>query len=130
MRRTVLGFALRNTEDIPADDLAQRVAQALGIALDAGLYHGIRGFSGKAFGMTIGLFEWGGPHDTMLHALEGEVEDAAFVMFPNDVVVSADRIDISDAVADVLSIRGGGDWHRPTPDELEAHTRYSRQHED
>lgn len=128
-RRTVLGFELRNTEKVLAEELAERVGRALGIALTKGEYQQFSAYVGSAFGMTIAMFPWGGPGNTMLHVLEGSVQDAAFVMFPNDTVERAKRLDISDAVADLLSVRGGGSWHRPTLEERRAHTRYSREHE-
>lgn len=130
MRRTVLGFSLRSTESVSADVLAKRVQDALGITITKGEFHQFSAHVGVAFGMTIALFPWGGPNDTMLFILQGEAEDAAFVIFPDDSVRPAKRIDISDAIADVLNVRGAGNWHRPTTEELTAHTRYSRQHED
>jgi hypothetical protein len=130
MGRTVLGFSLRNTESVSADALAERVQDALGLALTKGEYHRFPAHVGAAFGMTIALFPWGGPNDTTLFILQGSVEDVAFVRFPDGELRRAERLDISDAVADVLDVRGAGDWHRPTTEELEAHTRWSRAHED
>jgi hypothetical protein len=130
MQRTVLGFSLRNTEDGSASVLVERVGHALGISLTSGEYQQLPAWVATAFGMSIALFRWGGPDDTMLSVLEGEVTDPAFVVFPGKVIHPAERLDISDAVADVLEVRGAGSWHRPTPKELAAHTRYSRAHED
>ena len=79
--------------------------------------------------MSIALFPWGGPDGTMLFILEGEVADAAFVTSLDDTQ-AVERLDISDAVAYALEVGGAGNWHRPTPEELAAHTRYSQAHEE
>jgi hypothetical protein len=130
MRRTVLGFSLRSTESVSAEALAKRIQDALEITLTKGEYHRFSAYVGTALGMTIALFPWGGPNDTMLFILEGEVEDAAFVMYPDGSVRSARRLDVSDAIADLLNVRSAGNWHRPTAEELTAHSRYSREHQD
>jgi hypothetical protein len=130
MGRTVLAFSLRSTESVSADALAERIQVALGVALTNGEFRRLPAYVGSAFGMTIALFPWGGPKDTMLFVLQGVVENTAFVMCPDGSARRAKRLDISDAVADVLDVCGGGEWHRPTAEELEAHTRWSRAHED
>jgi hypothetical protein len=130
MHRTVLGFSLRCTENLPVGELADRVQGALGIELTNGEYHQFPAYVGAALGMTIALFPWGGPKGTSLAVLQGAVEDPAFVMFPDGTVRSGELLDISDAVADALQVRGAGDWHHATDEELDAHREYSREHED
>lgn len=124
--RTVLEFGLRCADGTSLDAASPGIAAALGTPLEFDEYHQFPAFVGSVFGMTIALFEWGGPRGTTLLALEGSVEDAAFVMFPDGSVRQADSVDISDAVADLLAVRGAGQWHRPTEAELAAHTAYSR----
>lgn len=130
MTRTVLGLGLRCTAPSTTDALADKVAHALGVPLEATWHEGKNAHVGSALGMTLALFPWGGPGGTMLHVLEGRVSDPAFVLPPEDPSVPAVRLDISDAVADLLEVKGAGSWHRPTPEELEAHTAWSRAHED
>ena len=97
MQRTVLGFSLRNTEDGPASVVAERIGHALGISLTGGEYQQLPAWgSPPRSGMSIALFRWGGPGDTMLFVLEGEVADPAFVVFPGEVIHAAGRLDISE----------------------------------
>lgn len=130
MARTVLGFSLRCTDASATEALAAEVGAALDVPLQPAWHEGKDAFVGSALGMTVALYPWGGPGGTTLHVLQGAVTDPAYVLPPEDPSVPAVRLDISDAVADLLEVRGAGSWHRPTPDELEAHTAWSRAHED
>lgn len=129
MARTVLTFTLRSRQERPIDEVVARVSEALSVRLQAGEHHQFAAHVGEAFAMSIALFRWGGPNGTKLFALEGAVEDAAFVTDRAGEFAAAQSVDISDAVASVLEVRGAGEWHRPTPEELAAHTEHSRRGE-
>lgn len=127
--RTVLGFSLRCTDDQPTAEVAARVSAALGVDLAPERFEQRPAYVARVLGMNVALFPWGGPGGTTLHILEGSVNDPRILVGP-DGQVDATVVDIADAVADVLHGRGGGSWHRPTAEEDEAHTAWSRAHED
>lgn len=130
MPRTVLGLSLRCTTASATDALAAEVGAALDVPLQLAWHEGKDAYVGSTLGMTLALYSWGGPADTILHVLQGAVTDPAYVRPPEDSRVPSVLLDISDAVADLLAVRGAGSWHRPTEEELDAHTAWSRAHED
>jgi hypothetical protein len=121
-----LGFYLHNTEGGSIDAVARRVQDALSIPFENGEFRHLPAYVARALGMEIGLFTWAGPGQRLLFVLQGAVADPAFVTFRDDIIRPAVLQDISDAVSDLLDVRGGGSWHRPTDEEIAAHVAYER----
>ncbi|WP_333734282.1 hypothetical protein [Streptomyces sp. IBSBF 3010] len=116
MDLTLMSFSVRAEADMPLHDMAMRVMEATGCQLIEGSYHRIPAMSGNILGTNAGLFEWGGANGTVFR-FEGYAEDRRFLEFMRDKPASVHSLDISQAVADLLTVFTDSKWRLPTPED-------------
>ncbi|MGW6204548.1 hypothetical protein ACWF9B_13005 [Streptomyces sp. NPDC055089] len=79
--------------------------------------------SGRVLGMHAGLFEWGGANGAVFR-FEGEVEDREFLDFIRGKPITTHSLDVSAAVADLLTVFTGSTWRLPTLEDSLAEKAY------
>ena len=120
---TVPHFSVRCDVAMPLAEMAAKVSSALGCQLVEGDYHKIPGASGILLGMDVGLFKWGGARGPTFR-FQGEVESAAFADFMQDRPVQVSGVNLSQMVADVLTVVTGTSWRIPTAEDFAAERAY------
>ena len=123
---TIPHFAVRCDADISLTEMAAKISSALGCRLVAGDYHKIPGAHGILLGMDIGLYEWGGVRGRTFR-FEGDIESPAFSDFMQDHPVQVSALNLSQMVADVLTVVTGTSWRVPTPEDRAAAQAYGEQ---
>jgi len=123
MNLTILHFAVRCDEAISLAEMSARVAKAIGCHLDQGSYHKIPAARGNLLGMDVGLYEWGGVAGKTFR-FEGEIEDTAFLDFTRGKSVDVVSLDISQAVADALTVGTMLAWRVPITEDFIAEKSY------
>jgi hypothetical protein len=123
MNLTIPYFAVRCNDAMSLAEMAAKVSKAIGCRLTEGEYHKLPGARGVLLGMDVGLYEWGGVRGRTFR-FEGEVESSAFVEFMRDKSVQVIALDLSQAVADVLTVETGTSWRIPTAEDFAAEKIY------
>jgi hypothetical protein len=110
--RTVLGFAIIGPAaggSLQAS--ARAVGESLGCVLHLRRERGFEWFATELLGMAVELLPWHGDGDETVVLLRGYRPSAT----SEDSVV----LDISEAIVDIVSAAGQGDWRAPTPADLD-----------
>jgi hypothetical protein len=125
MKRTVLHFNVRRYSTMPPEKMAKRVGEAIGCVFQPGEFNGTDAFLAQFLGLQLHLYDWRGLNNRVVFVLSTTLKDLAFLEAPGEEQVEIEVQDISQAVADLLAVRMGGDWHRPTEEEVNAERDHS-----
>lgn len=127
MKRTALGFSLRVDAKIPLSEMRNLVAKALGCQLVEADYHGTPVLMSELLGMRILLLQWFGLNRELTFQLHGLIDDPKYLEGNEDEIIEVVEIDISQAVIDLLLLKGAGEWRIPSCEEIEAEIDYEKQ---
>ena len=128
MRRTVLGFSIRIDATAPLSEMQSLVEQALGCTLVEAQYHGTPILMSELLGMRILLSRWRGLNRVETFQLHGVVNDVRFLdTQASETDVGPLEINISQAIIDLLSVRGAGEWRIPSQAEIKAESEYGEE---
>lgn len=120
MKRTVLHFSVRRYSEIPLEKMAAEVADALGCPFERGEFNGTDAFIAHFLGLNVHLYDWRGLNNKVVYVLASVLEERKLARGPGGDRVALDTQEISPAVADLLAVREGGDWHPVTDEEIDA----------
>jgi hypothetical protein len=131
MKRQKIRFSARMDTDEELEQVATRVGQALNCTFAEGEFQEWYAQVADVLGLEIsvsGVFGIGGKKVAKLY---GEVAEKGFLYAPDGSDdVEYDRLDISAYVVDLLNIRTGLQWYRPTPEDYAAERRAARGFDD
>jgi hypothetical protein len=115
VRRQKIRFSARLDTDEDMPQIAARLGQALGCAFTRGEFARWPAQVADVFGLRISVMGVGGIGGKNVAKLVGEVGERGFLYAPDGSDdVEYERVDISDYVVDLLTIRTGLPWYRPT----------------
>jgi hypothetical protein len=117
MKRTVLHVNVRRYSEIPLVEMAAKVGEALDCTFSAGKINDTEGFIAHFLGLNVRLIDWRGLGDRLVFILASMLEEDRFLDGPDGEKVDLDVQEISSAIADLLTVREGGDWHPVTDEE-------------
>jgi hypothetical protein len=120
MSKEVLEFSVRTSADASLEEVRDAVEAAFNLRFAEGEFEDNPGYLCKLLGMQVGLFPWAG-----VIVLESRIEDRRFL---GDA--KAGRIEIvqiSKAVADMLTILGPYDWRVATDEDLAEDLRFDEE---
>src|SRR4051812_5531612 len=121
MKRHSLRFNVRCYSEIPLPEMGVLVGEALGCAFQDGEYFDTPALVASMLGMRVGLYDWRGLDNAVVFILSSHLDEGRFLDAPAGEAVEIESVDISQAVADLLTVRGvAGEWHPPTEAEVEA----------
>lgn len=120
MERTLLHFSIRNDAKIPLEQMRVLVENALGCQFHEGEYQKIPALVTKFLGMRVGLFEWAGIGGREVFRLQSYIDDARLVRSPSGEPVDVLKLNLSEALIDLLSALEAGQWYTPTAEDIRA----------
>ncbi|SDP44341.1 hypothetical protein SAMN05192558_10960 [Actinokineospora alba] len=131
MKRQKIYFSARLDTDEELGQVAARVGQALNCTFARGEFQRGRAEVSKVFGLKISLVGVFGIGGKDVVKLVGSVGENGFLYAPDGSdQVEYDRVDISDYLVDLLTIRTGLQWYRPTPEDRAAERKAARGYDD
>jgi hypothetical protein len=131
MRRQKISFSARVDTDEELEQVAARVGRALNCTFAEGEFQRWYAQVANVFGLEISVSGVGGIDGKKVAKLCGEVAEEGFLYAPDGSDdVEYDRVDISAYVADLLTIRTGLQWYRPTPEDYAAERAAARGFDD
>lgn len=127
MKRQTIRFSARADTDEAPEGVAARVGQALGCTFARGEFQRRPAQVAYVFGVKIAAIGISGAGGKNVVKLVGEVDEEGFLYAPDGSDdVEYDQVDISAYVVDLLTIRTGLRWYRPTPEDYAAERKASR----
>jgi hypothetical protein len=120
MKRKVIEFSLRHYSETSLDVMAHRVGLAMGVSFHESDEEDMPGVVTELLGTNVALYDTRGLDNAVVFILTSWVTDMRFLDAPQGQDVELDGIDISEAVSDLLAVRGGDEWHPPTEAEVAA----------
>jgi hypothetical protein len=131
MKRQEISFSARVDTDEELEQVATRVEQALNCMFAEGEFQRWYAQVANVFGLKISVSGVWGIGGKKVAKLYGEVAEKGFLYAPDGSDdVEYDRLDISAYVVDLLNIRTGLQWYRPTPEDYAAERRAARGFDD
>jgi hypothetical protein len=131
MKRQKISFSARVDTDEELEQVATRVGQALNCTFAEGEFQRWYAQVADVFGLKISVSGVWGIGGKKVAKLYGEVAEKGFLYAPDGSDdVESDRVDISAYVVDLLTIRTGLQWYRPTPDDYDAERTAARGFDD
>ncbi|MGW3650366.1 hypothetical protein [Streptomyces sp. NPDC000878] len=107
--------------------MAERLGEIMGCTFREGYYREeTAAWSAELLGMDMYLYEWHGLRNRRIYCFDGDAGRNRFTSYVSRENVEYIRIDISDAMIDLLESHGGGTWQRPTEAEIEAEIAYAK----
>lgn len=121
MKRHEIHLDVRADTDEGLEQVAERVGQALNCAFAEGEFQDWYAQVANVFGLALVLVAANGVGGKKVAKLMGEVDEED-VLHSSDGSdqVEYDRVDISSYVVDLLTIRTGLRWYRPTAEDYAA----------
>jgi hypothetical protein len=127
MKRQKIHFALRADTDEALEQVAARVGQALNCTFAVGEFQRWYAQVASVFGLELSVVGVSGIGGKNVAKLVGEVAEEGFLYAPDGSdLVEYDRVDISAYMVDLLTMRTGLRWYRPTPDDYAAEREAAR----
>jgi hypothetical protein len=115
MKRQEIHFGARVDTDEDLKKVAARVGKALGCTFKKGEFQRGPAHVGYVFGLKISVVGVYGVGGKKVAKLVGDVTEEGFLYAPDGSDdVEYDRVDIGAYVVDLLTIRTGLSWYRPT----------------
>jgi hypothetical protein len=131
MRRQKISFSARVDTDEELEQVAARVGRALNCTFAEGEFQRWYAQVANVFGLKISVSGVGGIGGKKVAKLCGGVAEEGFLYAPDGSDdVEYDRVDISAYVVDLLTIRTGLQWYRPTPEDYAAERAAARGFDD
>ncbi|WNZ08075.1 hypothetical protein [Streptomyces sp. 11x1] len=105
--------------------MAERLGDIMGCSFRPG-YHReeTAARTAELLGMDVYLYEWRGLGDRRIYRFHGDIGRGKYAPYAETEGVEYLRIDISEAIIDLLAAHGGGEWHRPTEADIAAEIAY------
>ncbi len=127
MRRQDLHISARVDTDEELEQVAARVGQALNCSFERGEFQRWYAQVAHVLGLKISISGVSGIGGKNVVKLVGEVAEEGFLYAPDGSDdVEYDRMDISSYMVDLLTIRTGLQWYRPTPEDYAAERQAAR----
>lgn len=127
MKRQKIRFSARVDTDEELEQVAARVGEALDCTFGRGEFQRWYAQVADVFGLRISISGVSGIGGKKVAKLVGEVAEEGFLYAPDGSDdVEYDRVDISAYVVDLLTIRTGLPWYRPTPEDYAAERKAAR----
>ena len=126
-QRTVLFFTLRMDAIISFEETKELLENSLGCVFLEGELHGASIWKAELLGMQVIFLAWRGLNGAKTFQLIGTVEEPGYVEKDGDSIVDTIKLNISQAVIDLLEIRGAGKWRIPSLAELKAEVEYANE---
>jgi hypothetical protein len=127
MKRQEISFSARVDTDEELEQVAARVGQALNCPFVEGEFQRWYAQVADVLGLKISVSGVSGIGGKKVAKLYGEVAEEGFLYAPDGGdAVESDQVDISAYVVDLLTIRTGLQWYRPTPEDYAAERRAAR----
>ncbi|MGW5052651.1 hypothetical protein [Actinokineospora sp. NPDC004072] len=121
IRRQEIFLNVRADTDEEIEQVAQRVGQALGCAFAEGEYQRWYAQVALVLGLKLSLVPVRGIGGKKVAKLVSSVAEKGFLFAPDGSDdVEYDDVDISAYIADLLTIRTGLQWYRPTREDRAA----------
>lgn len=121
MKRQDIYLSARVDTDEEMAQLAARVGQALNCAFAPGEFQRWHAQVANVFGLKLSVVGVSGIGGKNVAKLIGEVAEEGFLYAPDGSDdVEYDEVDISAYVVDLLTIRTGLQWYRPTAEDYAA----------
>lgn len=131
MKRQKIRFSARVDTDEELEQVATRVGQALNCTFAEGEFQRWYAQVANVFGLKISVSGVWGIGGKKVAKLIGEVAEKGFLYAPDGSDDVEDELaDISAYVVDLLTIRTGLQWYRPTPDDYDAERTAARGFDD
>ncbi len=131
MKRQEIYFDIRVDTGEALEHVAARVGQALGCAFAEGEFQRWYAQVAYVFGLKLSVVGVAGIGGKEVAKLVGDVAEEGFLYAPDGSdMVEYDRVGISDYVVDLLTIRTGLQWYRPTPEDRAAEREAARGFDD
>ncbi|SER36876.1 hypothetical protein SAMN05216188_110279 [Lentzea xinjiangensis] len=131
MKRQKISFNARVDTDEALDQVATRVGQALNCTFAEGEFQRWYAEVAHVFGLKISISGVVGIGGKKVAKIVGGVAEEGFLYAPDGSDdVEYDRVDISAYVVDLLTIRTGLEWYRPSPEDLAAEREAARGFDD
>lgn len=109
------------------DSMRLLLEEALGCTFQEGNYHKIPALTTELLGMKVVLFDWCGLNQTEIFRLQGFVDDERFLDgLGEDEDIEVVRNDISQAIVDLLGVRGAGEWRIPSDADIKAESDHGK----
>lgn len=125
MKRTTLHFNVRRYSEISLSEMAARVGEALGCVFIEGKINDTDAYIAHFLGLNVHLYDWRGLGGRVVFILASMLEERRFLDGPGDERVDLEIQEVSAAIADLLTVREGGDWHPATDEESAAEREHS-----
>ncbi|MFE2989397.1 hypothetical protein [Streptomyces sp. NPDC059262] len=122
----LLYFSIRSDFVEPPERLAERIGEIMGCSFHEG-YHReeTAALCTELLGMEVYLYEWRGRQNHRIYRFHGSQAGDRFRSHMGKKGIEYVRIDISDAIIDLLEAHGGGTWYRPTEADIDAEIAYA-----
>jgi hypothetical protein len=123
----LLHFSIRSDVLEPPNRLAERLGEIMGCSFSEG-YHReeTAALRTELLGMDVYLYEWRGQRNRRIYRFHGSQARDRFTSYVGKEGIEYIRIDIGDAIIDLLEAHGGGTWNRPTEADIDAEIAYAR----
>lgn len=123
----LLKFSIRSDVMEPPKQLAERLGEIMGCSFRES-YHReeTAAWQAELLGMDVYLYEWRGVQNRRIYCFHGDPARDRFTSYVGRENIEYIRIDISDAIIDLLGAHGGGTWNRPTEADIEAEIAYAQ----
>jgi hypothetical protein len=103
---------------MPLEKMAVKVGTAIGCTFEAGEFNDGDAYIARFLGLHVHLYDWRGLDNRVVFILASMLDEPGYDEGPQGESVDLKIQNISPAIADLLSVRAGGDWHPPTEDEI------------
>ncbi|MEV8440693.1 hypothetical protein AB0425_25200 [Actinosynnema sp. NPDC051121] len=121
MKRHEIHLDIRSDTDEELEQVAERVGSALNCTFAEGEFQRWYALVANVFGLELVLVGAHGVGGKKVAKLMGEVAEEDFLYAPDGSdQVEYDRVDISLYVVDLLTIRTGLQWYRPSAEDYAA----------
>src|SRR5687768_5619104 len=102
MKRTVLHFNVRRYSEIPLDEMATKVGEALGCTFHEGTINKTEAFVAHFLGLKVHLYDWLGLGDRVVFILASALAEDRLLDRSHGENVDLAIQEISSAIADLL----------------------------
>lgn len=126
MERAVLHFSVRCYSEIPLPEMADQVGEALGCSFHGGRSNDTPAFLAHLLGLRLALYDWRGINNKVVFILASNVAESRFRHPSDGSRWDLKIVDISQPMADLLTVRETGKWHIPSEVEIEAERTHGR----